>query len=207
MVRVKICGITSVEDALLAVELGASALGFIFYPKSPRFVSPLKAAAIRQQLPPFVSVVGVFVNETPERIEDIRRLVGLDLVQLHGDESPEMAAKFFPNVIKAFRVRQEGDLAKISFYRDNISAILLDTYVSGLPGGTGQVFDWSLAKKAKTFGLPIILAGGLRPDNVKQAVEEVRPYALDVSSGVEAFPGKKHPALLARLFANLSGMD
>ncbi len=207
VIRVKICGITRLEDAKLAVELGASALGFVFYPPSPRFVAPAQAAAIRRALPPLVTTVGVFVNEDPERIEEIRRLVGLDLVQLHGEEPPETAARFFPAVIKAFRVRSERDLAQITAYRDCVSAILLDTYVKGLAGGTGKTFDWSLAKKAKEYGLPVILAGGLNPENIKRAAQLVRPYALDVSSGVEAFAGKKHPVLLRRLFANLFGMD
>ncbi|NPB09808.1 MAG: phosphoribosylanthranilate isomerase [Thermodesulfobacteria bacterium] len=207
MVRVKICGITSPEDARLAAECGASAIGFVFYPPSPRFVTPAQAAAIRRALPPWVATVGVFVNEDPARIEEVRRLVGLDYVQLHGDEPPETARLFFPRVIKALRVRNEEDLSRISAYRHCAAAVLLDTYVKGLPGGTGRTFDWSLAKKAKEYGLPIILAGGLRPENVCAAVRQVRPYALDVSSGVEVFPGKKHPVLLRRLFANLSRMD
>ncbi len=203
MIRVKVCGLTRERDALLAAELGAHALGFIFYPRSPRYISPERAASLAQKLPPFVLRVGVFVNEDPVKIALIKEKVGLDLIQLHGEESPSFCARFYPRVIKALRIRAESDLSKIENYRGKVSAILLDTYVKGLPGGTGQVFDWRLAKKAKNFGLPIILAGGITPENAPLAVKEVAPYALDVNSGVEVSPGCKHPALLRALFASL----
>ena len=203
MIRVKICGLTNLKEALLAAELGAHALGFIFYPKSPRYISPEKAAAIARRLPPFVARVGVFVNEEVEKIEAIKEKVGLDWLQFHGDEAPSLCARFYPRVIKAFRLKSQEDLARLVPYREVSSAFLLDTYVPGVPGGTGQTFDWLLAKRAKDFGLPVILAGGLGPDNVRQAVEEVAPYGLDVNSGVEWAPGRKHPALLRALFARL----
>ncbi len=203
MIRVKICGITRSEDAELAAYLGASAIGFIFYPKSPRYITPLKAREIRQNLPPFVHTVGVFVNEEPKTIKEIANFVGLDFVQLHGNESPSICEKFFPKVIKAFRVREEKDLKQISTYQGKVSAILLDTYVKGEPGGTGKIFDWRLAIKAKEFGLPLILAGGLNPENVLKAIREVSPYAIDLSSGVEMAPGLKHPFLLKELFKKL----
>jgi len=203
MIRVKICGITRMEDALLAVELGASALGFIFYPPSPRFIPPARARVIRQALPPFVSTVGVFVNEDPQRILELKRYVGFDFVQLHGHEPPEVAQRFFPQVIKALRIKDEADLAQIASYRGAASAVLLDTYVKGKPGGTGLCFDWRLAQEAKAYGLPVILAGGLGPENALRAWREVRPYALDVNSGVETSPGQKSPVLLQRLFAAL----
>ncbi len=206
MIRIKVCGITRLEDALLAVNLGAYALGFIFYPPSPRFISPPQARVICQALPPFVAKVGVFVDEDPYRIREIKRFVGLDLVQLHGQEPPEVVQQFSPYVIKAFRVRKEEDLAPIPLYKGKVCAILLDTYVQGQPGGTGQRFDWSLALRAKGYGLPLILAGGLDPWCAPRAWEEVRPYALDVNSGVEIFPGKKSPILLRRLFQELQGL-
>ena len=203
MIKVKVCGLTRLEDALFAASLGAHAVGFIFYPKSPRFVSPERAAEISRRLPPFVLRVGVFVNEEPWRIREIQKRVGLDLVQLHGDEPPHFCAQFFPRVIKAFRIREERDLDKIPPYRGKISAILLDTYVKGLAGGTGRTFDWAIARRAKAFGLPVILAGGIGPENAARALEEVSPYGLDVNSGVECSPGRKHPALLRLLFARL----
>ncbi len=203
MIRIKICGITRLEDALLAAELGASAIGFIFYEKSPRYLLPEAARAIRLKLPPFVSTVGVFVNESQEKIKEIKDLVGLDYVQLHGEESPEVCEEFFPHVIKAVRVKDESDLLKIPPYQGKVSAILLDTYVKGLPGGTGKAFNWELAKEAQKFGLPIILAGGLNPENISQAREQAAPYALDVSSGIEASPGVKDHFLMKELFRKI----
>jgi len=198
-VRVKICGITNLEDARLAVELGASALGFVFYPKSPRYIEPAVARKIITHLPPLVTTVGVFVNESEETLQRVVKEVGLDLVQLHGNESPDLCARFFPKVIKALRVREPEDLNLIPAYKGRIRAVLLDTYVEGLPGGTGQSFNWELAQRAKQFGIPLILAGGLRPENIREALQTVRPFAVDVSSGVEAFPGKKDPEKLRAL--------
>ena len=187
MVRVKICGITNAGDASAAVEYGADALGFVFYPKSPRFVTPEIAQSIIGQLPPCIATFGVFVNETPNEIRRICTATGIGIVQLHGDEPASMCTEF-PRVVKAFRVRAMSDLQPLGACE--ASAYLLDTYDVGEYGGTGQVFNWDIAVEAKQFGR-IILAGGLTPDNIAQAVVRVRPYAVDVSSGVEKEKGKK----------------
>ncbi len=190
-VRVKICGITTPGDALLAVEAGADALGFIFYPKSPRYITPKEAGSILAQLPPFITTVGVFVDEKPKRVREITAEAGLNTVQLHGQESPAYCENMGKSVIKALRVRGEQDIAEMHAY--NVSALLLDTYKKGALGGTGEVFDWDIAVKAVANGLktPVILSGGLTPSNVSDAVKRVRPYAVDVSSGVESGPGVK----------------
>ncbi len=185
--RVKICGITRFEDASAAVSFGADALGFVFYEASPRFVFPETVKEIISNLPPFVTTVGVFVNATPNEIEEIVKYTGIDIVQLHGEEPPE-ECEFWPRVIKAFRVREMDDLRELKRYR--ASAYLLDTYSPETPGGTGVTFNWDIAVEAKRLG-PVILAGGLNPDNVVDAVKRVRPYAVDVSSGVEAEKGIK----------------
>ncbi|NOZ25401.1 MAG: phosphoribosylanthranilate isomerase [Nitrospirae bacterium] len=194
-VRVKICGITRVEDALKAVEFGADALGFVFYRGSPRFVRPEAVRDIIRELPPFVTTVGVFVDEDPSRISEIVGASGLDVVQLHGSE-PEDVCSLWPRVVKAFRVRELTDLEPVVRYR--VSAYLLDTYSPDMPGGTGQVFNWDIALEAKRFG-PVILSGGLTPDNIDKAVRWVHPYAVDVSSGVEREKGVKDWAKM-RLF-------
>ncbi len=203
MVRVKICGITHLTDALAAVEAGVHALGFVFFPRSPRYISPDRAREIVSSLPPFVTTVGVFVDESPGYIKEILDAVGLDLVQLHGQEPPETCKALFPRVIKAFRLKGPEDLSRIEAYRQVVRAILLDTYRPGIPGGTGECFDWHLALSAKPFGLPLILAGGLGPNNVRQAIETVDPYGLDVSSGVEISPGRKDPQKIKALMAQL----
>ncbi|QJA06152.1 phosphoribosylanthranilate isomerase [Thermosulfurimonas marina] len=204
-VRVKICGIIRAEDARLAISLGAHALGFIFYPQSPRFISPEAAREIVRNLPPLVTTVGVFVNETPERIREIVEAVGLDLVQLHGDEPPEVARIFFPRVIKALRLASEEDLSRIEDYRGCVRGILIEPRVKGFYGGSGKTLDWDLARKAVEKGLPVLLAGGLSPENIREAVERVRPYGVDVNSGVERGPGRKDPEKLRALFRALEG--
>lgn len=188
MIKIKICGITNLEDALEATELGADALGFVFYKKSPRFIDPLRAAEIIGQLPPFVVPIGVFVNEKEERIRDIAAQACLQGLQLHGDESPEFCQRFGTRVIKAFQVKDRESLKHLSHYR--VSACLLDSYKEGMRGGTGGTFDWHLAVVAKTLGR-VILAGGLTPDNVAEAVKLVQPYGVDVSGGVEREKGRK----------------
>lgn len=191
MVRVKICGITNVDDALLAVEAGADALGFVFYSKSPRCVTPEQTAEVIRVLPPFVQAVGLFVNETAERVNGVARECRLDMVQLHGDETPAYCDLMERRVVKVFRVKDGATIAAMQQYR--VGGYLLDTWSSAAYGGTGHTFDWELIRDAGQHG-PLILAGGLTPDNVAEAVKRVRPYAVDVSSGVEASPGKKDPA-------------
>ncbi len=190
MVKVKICGITNLDDALAAVDAGADALGFVFYDKSPRNVNPMQASAIIAKLPPFVQTVGLFVNEEAEQVNWTADFCGLDLIQLHGDEEPEYCPEIRRRVIKAFRVKDAASLASLQRYR--VAGYLLDAWSPAAPGGTGETFNWELAKEAAASGR-LILAGGLTPPNVRQAVEQVRPYAVDVSSGVESAPGKKEP--------------
>lgn len=189
MVKVKICGITNREDAMAACEYGADALGFVFYKKSPRFIEPEKAKEIIKAIPPFVTAVGVFVDEDANTINKIVKRIGLYTVQLHGNESSEFCGKIISKVIKAVRVRGQ-DVSDFGLSSYRVSAYLMDTYREDMPGGTGETFDWEVAKEAKKFGR-IILAGGLTPHNVAEVVKTVRPYAVDVSSGVEQRPGKK----------------
>jgi phosphoribosylanthranilate isomerase len=188
MVKVKICGITSLADARAAIDAGADALGFVFYDRSPRYVSPQKAAAIIAGLPPFVQTVGLFVDEEVERVNWTADFCGLDLVQLHGAEPAAYCPDVNRRVIKAFRVKDAGSLQGIDGYP--VAGYLLDAWSPHAPGGTGLTFDWQLARQA-AGARPIILAGGLTPDNVAAAIAQVKPYAVDVSSGVEAAPGQK----------------
>ena len=188
-VRVKICGIRSLEEAVTAVEAGADALGFNLWPRSPRHVSPEAAREIVAAISPFVTCVGVFVNEDTSRVEKLALDLGLGAVQLHGDESPEYCAGLDSvKVIKAIRVGPGFDPAVLKNYR--VNAILLDTKLTGSYGGTGRRFDWRFAIEAREYA-PIILSGGINEDNVSEAIEQVRPAAIDVCSGVEAEPGRK----------------
>jgi phosphoribosylanthranilate isomerase len=187
MVKVKICGITNFEDALAAAEFGADAVGFIFYKKSPRYIDPVKAKEIILRLPPFVSTVGVFVDEKRRVVESVMGEAGVDIAQFHGHEAPEEC--IIPKrAIKAFHIKDENDLESLKRYK--VGAYLLDTYTPDALGGTGQIFNWSIAMDAKPLG-KIILAGGLTPDNVAQAVTMVRPYGVDTASGVEREKGIK----------------
>lgn len=199
MVRIKICGITNLEDALLAAELGACALGFIFYPKSPREVEPEAARQIIAQLPPFILTVGVFVDEELAAVQDLAARVGLDWIQLHGSEPPDYCRSLGRRIIKAFRIRDESSLTEMARYQGSVQAHLLDTYKKGQVGGTGETFNWDLARQAWQYG-PIILAGGLTPDNIALAIRTAQPQAVDVASGVEAAPGKKDPEKLRAFF-------
>ncbi|HWR57956.1 MAG TPA: phosphoribosylanthranilate isomerase [Thermodesulfovibrionales bacterium] len=187
MVKIKICGITNIEDALAAADFGANALGFVFYEGSPRCISKDEARDIIKRLPPFMTTVGVFVDKNPDEIKAIMEYTSLDIAQLHGNEPPG-ACLAAGRVIKAIRVKELSDLEPLRQYR--VSAYLLDAYTPASFGGTGQIFNWDIAVEAKQFG-NIILAGGLDPDNVKKAIKWVRPYAVDVSSGVEEKKGKK----------------
>ena len=205
MTRVKICGITNLSDALCAADLGAHALGFVFAP-SPRQISADEAAAIIRRLPPFLATVALFVDEKPDHIRESMQITGCRYLQLHGSEPPELVAELtgFP-VIKAFRLRHSQDLEELARYPD-AAAFLLDSYLEGVAGGTGQSFDWSLAVQARRFSKPIILAGGLNPENVAQAIRAARPDAVDVSSGVEAAPGKKDPEKMKRFLEAIRGL-
>ena len=191
MVIVKICGITNRDDALCAADCGADALGFIFYEKSPRYVAPEKAGEMIADLPPFVTPVGVFVNASDVHIDAVVKLASLRAIQLHGDEPPEACLGHSVPVIRVLRVGPDFDAETLRSYL--VDTFLLDTAKTGSYGGTGETFDWSQAKKAKSFGR-IILSGGLNPDNVAEAIGEVAPYAVDTGSGVEAEPGKKDHA-------------
>jgi len=190
MTRVKICGITNLEDALSAAEAGADALGFNFYKKSPRYIEPSEAQKIIEQLPPFVAAVGVFVNEPePQRVAEMATQLKLSAIQLHGDESPDYCAQLFDwRVIKALRVSASFKPEHVSRYA--VSAILLDAYKAGEYGGTGEVFAWDIAIEANRYAR-IILAGGLDPFNIEMAIKTIEPYGVDVASGVESSPGKK----------------
>lgn len=196
-VKVKICGMTNLKDVKVAVDGGVDAVGFIFYKKSPRSVTMQAVREIVLELPPFVDSVGVFVNETAEQINKIADHCKLDRVQLHGDESPAFCKKIRRRVIKVIRVKDIQSLKKLSDYP--VSSFLLDTFSEDQYGGTGKVFDWNLAYSAKKYG-PIILAGGLTPNNVRQAIQRIQPYGVDVCSGVESQPGiKDHKKMQAFL--------
>jgi phosphoribosylanthranilate isomerase len=187
--KVKICGITNLADAQTAVEAGADALGFNFYDKSPRCVSLKTAVEISKQLPPFVMRVGVFVNASEDFVLRAIGEAGLTMLQFHGDEPPEFCTQFGLMSMKAFRIRDAESLKKIPDYPTD--AYLLDAFSSTTLGGTGEKFNWGLAVEAQKFGKPIFLAGGLTPENVAEAVRKVRPFGVDVSSGVEISPGRK----------------
>jgi phosphoribosylanthranilate isomerase len=206
MVRIKICGITNPRDASLAVELGADALGFIFAP-SPRQVTPEEVRSIIAALPPFIQTVGVFVDEDLATVQRIIDFCGLDLVQLHGDELPGVCHELMPRTIKTFRLKDESSLAALRPYRGCVKAFLFDTYSEDRKGGTGRTFDWELAVRGKGLGIPVILAGGLSPSNIQEAVLAVKPYAIDVNSGIEESPGRKSPVLMKRLIHTLRRMD
>ena len=187
MVKVKICGITNIQDALLAIDCGADALGFVFAP-SPRRVTPAQVQDMVSQLPSSICKVGVFVDFELEAVNNIKSTCHLDIVQLHGSESPEYCQAFFPDVVKSFQVRDKTILELLPRYK--VKAYLLDSYHAKLKGGTGHSFDWSIALEAKKYGT-IILSGGLNLNNIPQAITAVQPFAVDVSSGVESMPGKK----------------
>lgn len=198
-VKVKICGITNLEDGRAAAEAGADMIGLMFYEASPRVVSLGAAAQIAGALPPFLLKVGVFVNPPEELVLRAIGECGLTLLQFHGDEPPEFCTQFGVMSVKAFRMRDAGSLAALGDYPTD--AYLLDAYSPAALGGTGAKFNWELAVEAQKLGKPIFLAGGLTPDNVAQAVREVRPFAVDVSSGVESTPGKKDHAKMRAFIA------
>ena len=186
--RVKICGITRRQDAEFAIENGADALGLVFYPASPRAVSIAQAKDIVAKLPPFINIVALFVDAEPEQVQACLNELPIDVLQFHGNESPKYCEQFGKTYLKAIRMRTEVDLELLAKQYSSASAILLDSYQAGVPGGTGQTFDWSLIKK---IDKPVILAGGLNIDNVAMAIKQVQPYAVDVSGGVEQAKGIK----------------
>jgi phosphoribosylanthranilate isomerase len=193
--RVKICGITNVHDAMAAAEYGADAVGFVLYKSSPRCIDLKTVKNIITQLPPFVTTVGVFADATEKEIHSTVEDCGLDVIQLQGNEPADLCRRLGGRVIKAIRIRDKFSLNRMIPYK--VRAFVLDTYREGQLGGTGETFDWSLAVEAKKFG-KIILAGGLTPENVGRAIEQVRPYGVDVSSGVEERIGKKDHSKLKR---------
>jgi len=197
MIPVKICGITSRKDAKHVASMGVSAIGFIFYKKSPRYISANKAREIVKEFPSEISIVGVFVNSDPESIHQIAETVGLDFIQLHGDESPDFCRLISLPVIKAIRITNLSSMSNYRSYR--VHSFLLDTYKSDIFGGTGETFDWSVVRNKKTE-TPKILSGGLTALNVLQGIEVVNPDAIDINSGVELFPGRKDPGKLKELF-------
>ena len=203
-VNVKICGLTSVGDALAVAGAGADMIGLMYYESSPRHVDWATAIAIARALPPQVVKVGVFVNPSTEAVQRAIAECGVSLLQFHGDESPEFCTQFGVMSLKAFRIRAAASLAELPSYPTN--AWLLDAFSPTALGGTGEQFNWELALEAKKLGRPIFLAGGLTPDNVAEAVRRVQPFAVDVSSGVESAPGKKDPAKVRAFIAAAKGV-
>ena len=203
-VRVKICGITRLEDALFAAQAGADALGFVFYEKSPRYISSEQAATICRALPPFVTRVGLLVDASVEFVQSVLQAVPLDLLQFHGNETPAFCAQFDKPYMKAVRVQPTTNLLKYAADFAAASALLLDAYVPGLPGGTGEAFDWQLIPKK--FPMPVVLSGGLTPQNVRDAIQQTRPWAVDVSSGVESAKGIKDQSRIAQFIANAKAL-
>lgn len=193
--RIKICGITRIEDALAAARLGTDAIGLVFWPQSARAVTPAKAREIVAALPPFISSVGVYVDPEAEWVEQTASVAGLNLLQFHGDESPEFCSQFSLPYIKAVRVRAGVDLLQYATRYSSARGLLLDTYVEGTPGGTGDAFNWGLIPQR--LPLPLILSGGLHPGNVTTAIKQAQPWAVDVSSGVEAAKGVKDAEKIA----------
>jgi len=200
-VRIKICGLTRPEDVLLLGELPIDFAGFIFVPNTPRFVEPEKAAKLIRLLPDEIQPVGVFLDEKPEIVRETADICGLKILQFHGGERPEYCEQFNRPYFKVIRVNGSCEVIIQDGYRPR--AFLLDTFIQGAAGGTGETFDWSVARIVIESGLPVILAGGLTPDNISRAVEEVHPWGVDVSSGVESSPGIKDPEKMRQFVEQL----
>lgn len=203
MVKVKICGITRLDDALAAAEFGADALGFVFFKESPRYIEPFDAADIVGKLPPFVTPVALFVNEEEEIIRAVLNATGINVIQFHGDETPEFVSLFKERVVKAVRVKNEESLRAVPDY--DVNAFLFDAYSPDIYGGTGKKFDWEIIKEVGSIER-FILAGGLKPDNVACAVNLLRPYGVDTSSGVESAPGIKDHKKVRDFIARAKGL-
>ena len=195
IVRTKVCGITRAQDALAAVHQGANAIGFVFWGRSERYVTPTTVREIIAVLPPFIAAVGVYVDPDPDWVKESSSVAGIHLLQFHGDEPPDFCGQFFLPYIKAVRVRAGIDLLQYATRYGGARGLLADTYVKGEPGGTGSVFDWNLIPQ--DLPLPLILSGGLQPDNVTEAIRRARPSAVDVSSGVETAKGIKDAEKIA----------
>ncbi|HEX9665020.1 MAG TPA: phosphoribosylanthranilate isomerase [Thermodesulfobacteriota bacterium] len=204
MTKIKICGITNLDDAFLALDLGADALGFIFYRDSKRYISSEDALRIISKLPPFVTTVGVFVNQGVEELKSMKREIGFDLFQLHGDEEPDYCRELGNSVIKAIGVKDCINQDDIDSFP--VQALLFDAYSTAEFGGTGRSFNWGLLKGI-ALSKSVILSGGLTPENVAEAIDIVNPYAVDVSSGVEDYPGKKNPVKLKAFIAAVRNGD
>lgn len=200
-VRVKVCGITRGEDAQAAIRYGADAVGFVFWLQSARYIDPAVAAKITASIPPFIVAVGVYVDPDVAWVEETIRVAKLSLLQFHGDEPPEFCNQFSLPYIKAIRVKSDTDLLQYAKRYRSASGLLLDTYAAGVPGGTGHTFDWQLIPSQ--LSLPLILSGGLNPDNVVSAIQQTKPWAVDVSSGVEASKGIKDEK---KIFAFMQGV-
>lgn len=200
--RVKICGITRVEDALIAVAQGADAIGLVFYPPSPRYVTPAQAAEIVNALPAFITLVALFVDASRADVEAVLSQVNIDLIQFHGQETADECRQYGKSYMKAIRVKSDTNLVQYMTEYSDAKALLLDTYAEGVPGGTGQVFDWTVIPK--NLSKPIVLAGGLDAENVEQAIRQVKPYAVDVSGGVEFKKGIKDAAKIAAFMRGVS---
>lgn len=205
MTRIKICGITRAEDVLAAAQCGADAIGLVFYQRSPRHVSVAQARQLAGALPPFVSVVGLFVDAEAAFVREVLANVPLDLLQFHGDESAEYCAQFDRPYLKAIRVKAGADLLQCASDFRSAKGLLLDAHVEGIPGGTGATFDWALIPRQ--LPVPVILSGGLDAKNVAAAIKQVQPYAVDVSSGVEASKGIKDAAKIAAFINEVKRVD
>ncbi|UJP05277.1 MAG: phosphoribosylanthranilate isomerase [Nitrosomonas sp.] len=200
-VKVKVCGITRSEDAQVAIQYGADAIGFVFWPKSPRYIDPQSAADISAKIPAFVTTVGVYVDPDAAWVEQSSRIAKLGLLQFHGDESPEFCSQFSLPYIKAVRVRQGADLLQYAARYHTAKGLLLDAYTEEMPGGTGHTFDWNLIPR--DLPRPLILSGGLNPGNIAAAIQQTEPWAVDVSSGVEIAKGIKDSN---KIFAFMQGV-
>lgn len=205
MTRIKICGITREQDLLAVANSGADAIGLVFYEKSPRHVSVQQASELMRNVPPFVTVVGLFVNPTLDYVRQVLATVSLDVLQFHGEESPEFCQQFGKPYLKAIRVKAGVDLVEYAARYAGAQGLLLDAFVEGTQGGTGESFDWALIPQ--NLSLPVILSGGLHAGNVAEAVKQVRPYAVDVSSGVEASKGIKDAARVAAFIKEVKQID
>ncbi|CAH9018745.1 phosphoribosylanthranilate isomerase [Candidatus Nitrosacidococcus sp. I8] len=203
--RVKFCGITHREDALAAIHHGADAIGLVFYPKSPRFVTISQAIEITQTLPPFISIVGLFVNAQEQEIKDVLHAVPIDTIQFHGDESPAQCNCYNKPYIKAISMKEGISLPQMAETYQEAAALLLDTYQQGTPGGTGQTFNWD--KIPLDLTKEIILAGGLTPENVAQGIRQVKPYGVDVSGGIERSKGIKDTVKMAAFMKGVANAD